>query len=73
MSLEKTERNKKILNYFKYHPLSSYEDAGKAFGISRQRVHHIVKKHCEKEMLNHINKPSLFDGCILILLKDGEV
>ena len=46
-AVRKTERNKLLREYHKQHPELSLKEIGEIFGISKQRVHQIVRgKRC---------------------------
>jgi len=42
-SVRKTERNRLLREYHQQHPELSLKEIGVIFGISKQRVHQIVK------------------------------
>jgi DNA-directed RNA polymerase specialized sigma subunit len=45
----KTERNQAVVLMHKWQPELSLEEIGKKFGISKQRVHRIIKKANSKK------------------------
>ena len=48
-SMIKQQRNDLLVEYRRSHPELSLEELGKIFGISKQRVHYILKREDRKK------------------------
>ena len=48
-SMTKQQRNDLLIEYHRSHPELSLEELGKIFGISKQRVHYILKREERKK------------------------